>query len=85
MKHRFIVIGFCVIGLALAACSRRPPLPPPVAADDAACLRRAGAHAHAHQLLTGGATIDEQNRVIREMVRTAQSRTDIRRVASMAN
>ena len=84
MKHRFITVAFCVVGLALFACSRREPPPPQpvvVQTTQPVCAEQ---WVHMPMLInfpTGGATIDEQNRVILgEMVRTAQSRTDIRRV-----
>ena len=84
MKHRLICISFAVIGLALLACSRRPPPPQPVIVQQTPVVSCAEQWVHMPMLInfpTGGSTIDEQNRVIlQEMVRTAQSRTDIRRV-----
>jgi outer membrane protein OmpA-like peptidoglycan-associated protein len=83
MKHRALVLAFCVIGLTLLACSRRAPPPQPVITPvvTTTCAEQ---WVHMPMLInfpTGGAIIDEQNRVIlQEMVRTAQSRTDIRRV-----
>ena len=84
LKHRLICISFAVIGLALLACSRRPPPPQPVVVQQTPVVACAEQWVHMPMLInfpTGGSTIDEQNRVIlQEMVRTAQTRTDIRRV-----
>lgn len=84
MKHRFIVIAFAVIGLGLLACGSRPRPAPVVVQPVAPTVVCAEQWVHMPMLInfpTGGSTLDEQNRVIlQEMVRTAQSRTDIRRV-----
>ena len=68
---------------ALTACPRprvEPP-PPPPPPPPVACAEQ---WVHMPMLITfptGGANIDEQNRIIlSEIVRTAQTRTDIRRV-----
>jgi outer membrane protein OmpA-like peptidoglycan-associated protein len=83
MKHRAIVLAFCVIGLTLLACGRRAAPPPPVI-QPVVTTTCAEQWVHMPMLInfpTGGAILDEQNRVIlQEMVRTAQARTDIRRV-----
>jgi outer membrane protein OmpA-like peptidoglycan-associated protein len=83
MNHRLIVIAFAVVGLGLAACGSRPR-PAPVIVPVQQTVACAEQWVHMPMLInfpTGGSTLDEQNRVIlQEMVRTAQSRTDIRRV-----
>jgi outer membrane protein OmpA-like peptidoglycan-associated protein len=84
MKHRLMVIAFAVIGLGLFGCGpgRRPVVA--VVQPVAPTVVCAEQWVHMPMLInfpTGGAVLDEQNRVIlQEMVRTAQSRTDIRRV-----
>lgn len=78
------IVGLSLAVAALGACGPRPvvvannpppPPPPPPCAEQ---------WVHMPMLIsfpTGGSVIDEQNRVIlAEIVRTAQTRTDIRRV-----
>ncbi len=88
MMHRFIRIGLALAGLGLMACGSgtvevqaTPTTPVIVPTTQPSC---AEAWVHMPMLInfpTGGAELDMQNRLIlQEMVRTAQSRSDIRRV-----
>lgn len=90
MTHRFIRIGLALVGLGLMACgggqvevraTTTTAQPVIVPTTQPSC---AEAWVHMPMLInfpTGGAELDMQNRLIlQEMVRTAQSRNDIRRV-----
>lgn len=88
MKDRVIRVSVAVLlGIGLVACggSRREEPPPPqpviVPTVQTACAEQ---WVHMPMLInfpTGGATLDAQNHaILEEMVRTAQTRTDIRRV-----
>jgi outer membrane protein OmpA-like peptidoglycan-associated protein len=84
MKHRFMVYALGLVALLAVACGRRREEPPPqtvVVQQAPACAEQ---WVHMPMLInfaTGGSELDAQNReILLEMVRTAQTRTDIRRV-----
>lgn len=81
LKHIFVA---SIAVLSLAACGGRPRQQETVVIHQEVAPACAEQWVHMPMLITfptGGAIIDEQNRIIlSEIVRTAQSRTDIRRV-----
>lgn len=89
--NRLITISLALVGLALGACGggrveatvTTTPAPAPVVVQTTATTC-ADQWVHMPMLInfpTGGAELDAQNRaILQELVRTAQGRTDIRRV-----
>ncbi len=85
--NRFAMVLIGLAAVALAACgggqqeAEEPPPPQPVVVQAPPC---AESWVHMPMLITfptSGSTIDAQNReILREMVRSAQARNDIRRV-----
>jgi outer membrane protein OmpA-like peptidoglycan-associated protein len=84
MKHLFVssIIALATVGLLACGSRRVEPQPQPIVVQQAPpCAEQ---WVHMPMLInfpTGGAELDAQNReILREMVITAQSRQDIRRV-----
>ncbi|MFK7989650.1 MAG: OmpA family protein [Sandaracinaceae bacterium] len=84
-----ITLGIAVVGLALGLCvacggAEEPPPPPPQPVIQPVQTCTAEQWVHMPMLInfpTSGSTIDYQNReILRELVLSAQARSDIRRV-----
>ncbi|MBZ0115504.1 MAG: OmpA family protein [Sandaracinaceae bacterium] len=83
--NRWIGLSSLVLGLGVVACGGAPP-PEPVVYQQPVVQQTACAEQWVHMPMsihfpTGGAVIDEQNRqILQELVRSAQSRQDLRAV-----
>lgn len=78
---RLSIVGALFAGMMLVGCGGAPPPPPPVVVQAPPCHDQ---WVHMPMLVTfptSGSELDWQNReILREMVRSASARTDIRRV-----